>query len=136
MNTIVILLSWERLRMIKKIKKSRIKILLFLFIFSVFFLIYTLFYDINNISGGKFLNEVSSSNGDYALKAYLIDGGPLSSDSMRVELVYNKNKSKVKNIYFNYPENSVTMKWLDNFNVEINGKQLNINKETYDWRKK
>ncbi len=136
MNPIVILLSWERLRMIKKIKKSRIKILLFLFIFSVFFLIYTLFYDINNISGGKFLNEVSSPNSDYALKAYLIDGGPLSSDSIRVELVYNKNKSKVKNIYFNYPENSVTMKWLDNFNVEINGKQLNINKETYDWRKK
>lgn len=115
--------------MIMKIKKRKFKILLIL-LFTLF--VYHEFYDTNHISGGDLLEESFSPNKQYILKAYRIDGGALSANSVRVELI---NNGSVKNIYFNYPENNVKITWLDETTVEINGKQLNILKDKYDWRK-
>lgn len=115
--------------MIMKIKKRKFKILLIL-LFILF--VYHEFYDTNHISGGDLLEESFSPNKQYILKAYRIDGGALSADSVRVELI---NDGNVKNIYFNYPENNVKITWLNETTVEINGKQLNILKDKYDWRK-
>lgn len=120
--------------MIMSFKKHFIKILLIVLVLIIGIIIYHNFYNINNIATGCFREEIISPNGDYILKSYFVDGGSLSGDAMRVELVEISTK-KTRNIYFNYPENKVEMKWLDDETVKINEVELNILKDTYDWRK-
>ncbi len=76
--------------MIVEIKKYRFKILEVLLILVIEYFIYNDTYNINNVSKGKLLDELSS----------------------RVETLDNNTK-KSKNIYFDYPEQTVKMKWLD-----------------------
>lgn len=96
-------------------------------------MVYNRFYNINNIGDGEFIYETLSPTQQYILKAYRINGGSLSADSIRVELIDKKNGT-TKNIYFNYPEKDITIKWVDEYHVEINGHSLNILKDKYDWR--
>ncbi len=120
--------------MITKIKEKGYKILLLFLALFIFLFIYKFFYDTQNIAEGELLEEIPSYNNNYTLKSFLINGGSLSADAVRVEII-NNNNGKQRNIYFNYPENSVEIKWVDEETVEINGIILNIFRDTYDWRK-
>lgn len=117
--------------MIKKIRINKKWIILIIIIIVI---IYNWIYNIESVSNGEYLDSLNSFDGIYTLKAYFIDGGSLSGDEIRVELVNNKNYKK-KNIYLDYPKSTVNMKWIDENTVDINGKILNINDDTYDWRK-
>jgi len=101
---------------------------------TISYCIYNKFYNINAIPEGKFINEIQSPKNDYNLKTYLIDGGSLSANAIRIELI-NINTQEKKNIYFNYPEENVEMVWKSDYIVDINGIELNILKDYYDWRK-
>lgn len=96
-------------------------------------IIYNLFYNINNIPKGQFLEEFKSPNKEYSVRAYLITNS-LSADSLRVELVDNNTK-KVKNVYYNYPADNVEIEWINNEIIRINEIELNVLKDSYDWRK-
>lgn len=77
---------------------------------------------------GEMIESIKSPNGEYIMNSYFIDGGTISANAIRVEIVY-KNKSK--NIYWSYPEDGATIKWLDNDNVKINNVKLNIHHDKY-----
>lgn len=119
--------------MIEKIKKNSKRILSVILLILIVFIVYNNFFNINNIATGDYISSLNSQNNKYTLKSYLIKGDSLSGNSIRVELINNVTNSK-KNIYFNYPENSVSMEWLDSETVRINETELNIYKDIYDWR--
>lgn len=118
--------------MIKNIKKNKVLLIKLVIVLMLIFGIYKVFYDIDTITGGTYLSSVNSPDNRYILKAYFIDGGSLNGNGIRVELINSETK-KIKNIYFNYPENDVKMQWIDKDTVIINDITLDINK-TYDWR--
>lgn len=102
-------------------------VILYLFIESIFSLSMT------NLPKGKQIRSLKSPNGDNIMNIYIIDGGSISADAIRVEIKFNKDFS-TKNIYYSYPENNpdVEAKWINNENVLINGIKLNIYKDKYE----
>lgn len=120
--------------MIMKIKKYW-KIIIFIILFaSIIFVLNNLGYNMEKLPKGEFLRELDSPNSEYKLKAYLYSGGATMDWTLRVELVNNET-GKIKNIYWKYHDSEADIKWLDKDNVEINGKKLNVHKDTYDWRR-
>ncbi len=118
--------------MMQHIKKNK-RIYIFISILTIIIVICFLPANMKNLPKGEFLNYVDSPDSEYTLKSYFIDGGSLSGDAIRVELINNKTK-EIKNIYYDYPKSNANMKWIDNETVEINDKKLNINKDTYNWK--
>ncbi len=95
--------------------------------------IYHFFFDINSVPTGQYISESKSPDGKYTIKAY-VSIVALSSDAIRCELV-NNDTGKKHNIYWGYRESDTTIIWKDNITVTINGKILDITKDTYDWRR-
>lgn len=84
---------------------------------------------------GDFIAASTSPDNTYTLNAYLIDtGGALGAFAIRGELL-NNLKGTRKNIYWDYRVEKANMRWLDDTHLVINGKTLNVEKETYDFRK-
>lgn len=111
--------------------KNKLILVSILTLFIIIFIIYS--YSNKMLlflpDGEKVLSK-KSPNGQYVLNIYLIDGGSLSADALRGEVVKNNKKY---NIYWCYRdcEFDVRVKWLDNTNVEINDLKLDINKDKY-----
>lgn len=95
--------------------------------------IYNAFFNINNIPTGELIEHFNSPNGDYTINAYLVSSA-LSSDAVRCELVNNETKDS-RNIYWGYKEYTADVVWTNNDTVIINGRELNIHTDTYDWRR-
>jgi hypothetical protein len=118
--------------------KRKVRVVLFSIIFLVICFIgygvYWTFWDINRLPKGEFISQSSSPDGHYTIKAYLSNGGATTDFAVRAELVTNTNAHRVKNIYWNYHEQSAKMVWIDNDTVEINGHKLNLPYEKYDFR--
>ena len=83
---------------------------------------------------GEYLTEETSPDGTYTIRAYRNNGGATTSYSIRGELVFNKNNSKTKNIYWNYREDTAEIEWTDNDTVIINGHTLEVPNERFDFR--
>ncbi|WII39546.1 DUF5412 domain-containing protein [Paenibacillus thiaminolyticus] len=84
---------------------------------------------------GDFIASSTSPNNTYTLNAYLVNaGGATGGFAIRGELLNNKKGSR-KNIYWDYHIEKANMRWLDDTHLVINGKTLNVEKETYDFRK-
>lgn len=116
--------------MIQNTKNKRVLLLVLIFLI----LICTSFQIIESkllfLPEGTIIETLNSPNGDYTMNAYFIDGGPISANAIRVEIIDNKN-GKSKNIYYSYPNDSVILEWIDNDYVKINGIQLDIHKDYY-----
>lgn len=120
--------------MIMKIRNNKLKyVFIPLSLVIIIIIINLKSLDMNNIPEGKYITSIESPNKDYKLNAYLIDGGSLSGDSIRVELE-NINTNKIINIYWGYPYSNVNMEWINNDVVLINDKKLNVHRDTYNWR--
>lgn len=63
---------------------------------------------------GEYLSEETSPDGTYTLKAYVTNGGATTSYSVRGELIFHDQKDKVKNVYWNYREDTADISWQDN----------------------
>lgn len=98
-------------------------------------LIYWLFFDINRIPKGELIDQFDSPSGEYSIRVYLINGGATTSFAIRGELIYNQENKKSKNIYWNYKEETAIVKWLDDHTVDINGHELDVRVQTFDWRR-
>jgi len=76
------------------------------------------------------MESVKSPNGDYTIKTYLRNCGATVDFEVVADLC-DKN-DKCKNIYSGYHESVSFVYWIDNDNVFINQKTLNIHKDKYN----
>ena len=117
-------------------RKKIVKIVLIIVILFMGFIgygVYWAFFDMKRLPTGEYLTEETSPNGTYTLKAY-VSSPSLSADAVRGELVFNEQKGKTKNIYWNYQESTAKIEWLDNKTVVINEHTLKVPKEKFDFR--
>lgn len=113
------------------------KVFCAVFVLSIIavFGVYQLFFNIDNLPEGDFLTQVDSPNGLYSINAYIVNGGATVAYSVRCELAYKKESQKPRNIYWNYRENEVSINWLDNETVLINGHRLQVHSDVFDFRR-
>lgn len=116
--------------------KRLVKVLIVFFFFvSVFaYGIYWAFFDIQHIEGQEMLIAVSSSNQEYTVTAYLNSGGATTDYSVICKVRNNKT-GRERNIYWNYHCHDAKIDWIDETSVIINGIELNVLKDTYDYRR-
>ena len=93
------------------------------------------FLNIQRLNGQEYLTELSSPNGTYTVTAYLNNGGATTSYAVLGTLENNVN-GKVKNIYWEYRCEKAEMEWLNDETIRINGIELNVKNEIYDFRRK
>jgi hypothetical protein len=94
---------------------------------------YFLFFDISRMSGGDLISKVKSPNNKYTIACYLHQAA-LSSDAVRCEL-QRQTYGLSQNIYWDYPVYKADLRWKDNNTVVINGHQIKVPFQTYDWRR-
>ena len=121
----------------RKTKKYIITIFIIVFIIigGVSYIINWAFFDIQRINGQEYLDESTSPNGTYTVTAYLNNGGATTSYAVLGTLKNNKN-GKSKNIYWQYPCEKAEIEWLNDEIIKINGIELNVKNEIYDYRRK
>lgn len=93
------------------------------------------FFDIQRINGQEYLTESTSPNGTFTVTSYLNNGGATTSYAVLGTLKNNEN-GKTKNIYWQYRCEKAEMEWLNNETIKINGIELNVKNEIYDYRRK
>ena len=94
---------------------------------------YWAFFDIQRINGQEKIKEVSSPNQEYTVTAYLNNGGTTTDYAVLCK-VTNNETGKERNIYWNYHCNDAEIVWLDETTVTINGVELDVLKDKFDWR--
>lgn len=114
-------------------KSLKIIIPVFLIIALCTYAVHWAFYDIQRINGQELLNEVSSPDGKYTVYAYLNNGGATTDYAVLCSVRNNEN-GKEKNIYWNYHCTEAEIEWNNEDTVTINGIELNIKKDIYDYR--
>ncbi|MGG4395360.1 DUF5412 domain-containing protein [Paenibacillus thiaminolyticus] len=83
---------------------------------------------------GELIAASDSPGNTYTLKIYLVNaGGATGGFAIRGELLNNK-KGTHKNIYWQYREEKAKVEWIDESNLIINGKKLNVEQDIYDYR--
>lgn len=106
---------------------------------SIFFIlpiILILFFSrcgMDNLPKGDFIESSVSPNKNYTVNAYLFGGNATTDYAIRCEVVYNSS-GKTRNIYWNYHEDTVDMKWIDENTIDINNHRINVIDESYDFR--
>ncbi|WP_333651635.1 DUF5412 domain-containing protein [Lacrimispora sp.] len=95
--------------------------------------VYWVFFDIQRIKGQEQIAESTSPNGTYTVYAYLNNGGATTSYAV-LGSVKNNKTNRQKNIYWQYRWETAVIEWLDDVTVRINGKTLDVRKNTYDYR--
>lgn len=78
------------------------------------------------------LQSVESPNGEYTIKTYRKNCSATVDFHVIGELCHKNNKCK--KIYDCYHEEDSFVYWIDNENIFINNKKMNIYKDKYDWR--
>lgn len=84
---------------------------------------------------GEFLFSSTSPNKNYTINVYIARGNATVSESIRCELVHNAKNKRTKNIYWQYRKLTADVVWLDETHVTINNILLDVEKDTYDYRR-
>jgi hypothetical protein len=93
------------------------------------------FFSMSKLPDGEFLTEAKSPTGEYTVKAYVSMSGATVADAVRGEVVYHQKKNRKKNIYWGYRKSTAEIVWIDDHTVSINGIELDVRKDVYDFRK-
>lgn len=101
---------------------------------TFFYGVYLMFFDIQRFEGQKKIAEVSSPNDKYMVTAYLNSGGATTGWAVLGTVTY-KETGETKNIYWNYRCEEADIYWVDEKTVNINGEELNVLKDIYDFRR-
>ncbi len=88
----------------------------------------------NNLPEGELMHSISSPNGTYIINSYLVSGSATVDFCVRCEVVVISSGEK-RNIYWAYRCENADVTWIDDDNVVINGIELNVLTDSYDWRK-
>ena len=94
----------------------------------------TIYHRATTLPAGELIGSSTSPNGDYTIQAYLCDGGATTDQAIRAE-VLNNTSGKVRNIYRQYHAYEADIKWLSDTLVRINGVELDVRTDAYDYRK-
>ena len=90
-------------------------------------------YDLNAVKPGDEILRSVFPSGEYAITAYLNNGGATTGFAVLCQLEYGDH---IKNIYWNYHCKEAEIVWLDDNSVIINGITLDdVEKDTYDFRR-
>jgi Family of unknown function (DUF5412) len=121
-------------------KKARKHLMVIFIVIAILFsgTVYVInwaFYDIQRINGHEYINQVTSPNGKYTVTAYLNNGGATTSLAV-LGILKNNENGKIKNIYWQYRCDIAEMEWLSDETIKINGIELNVKKDVYDYRRK
>lgn len=114
--------------MIDKINVNWKKIVLLIIVVLVVYLLFFSKLRMMWLPEGEYIESVTSPNGKYTLRSYKYIGGATTDWHLRVEVVENETR-KSFNIYYKYHEYDSDMKWIDNENVIINNRKMNIHKD-------
>ncbi len=94
---------------------------------------YYKFFTLQGLRGQELINESSSPNNEYVIKAYKNNGGMTVDWAVLCTLTDNRT-GKTKNIFWQYRTDNAIIEWVDNDTVRINYVTLNLPDDTYDWR--
>ena len=95
--------------------------------------IYWIFFDIQHIEGQKVIRETTSPDGTYTITAYLNNGGATTDYAVLCSVKTNRT-GREKNIYWQYHCSTAFIFWIDEDTVQINGVELNVKNDIYDYR--
>lgn len=95
--------------------------------------VYWAFYDIQHLEGQEVIQEISSPDGTYVVTSYLNNSGATTDYAVLCSVKTNGQNNE-KNIYWQYHCEAVNIVWLDEDTVKINGVELNVKRDTYDYR--
>ena len=95
--------------------------------------VYWAFFDIQRLNGQEILQEISSPSGSNTVTVYLNNGGA-TTDYAVLCAVKNNKSGKERNIYWQYHCTNASVQWIDEDTVVINGKELDVWKDSYDYR--
>ena len=96
--------------------------------------IYWAFFDIQRLDGQEVITVSDSPDSSYTVTAYLNNGGA-TTDYAVLCAVKNNKTEKERNIYWNYHCSTADIQWLDDKTVSINGIELDVTKDKYDYRR-
>ncbi len=116
--------------------KKKLIVISLIIILVLTFGVYWIFFDMTSLPKGELISQAESPKGTYTIKAYLTNGGATTSYAIRGELNFNKSKKKPKNIYWGYRLEDAHIKWIDDDTVSINGHELQVPGDKYDFRRK
>ncbi|WP_138204098.1 DUF5412 domain-containing protein [Haloimpatiens lingqiaonensis] len=112
----------------------KIGIIMVILVGGVAYAINWAFFDIQRIRGQEYLSESTSPNGTYSVIAYLNNGGATTGFAVLGTLKNNKT-GKTKNIYWQYHCEKAHMEWINDETIKINGVELKVKNEIYDYRR-
>lgn len=115
--------------------KKRMKIILpaLLVLALIIYGAYWAFYDIQRLDGQDLLNEVPSPNGAYTLSVYRNNGGATTGYAVLCSVTDNET-GRDRNIYWKYRCEEADVRWTDEDTAVINGIELDVWKDSYDYR--
>ena len=87
----------------------------------------------DHLPEGELMESVQSPDGTYKINSFLVSGNATVAFCVRCEVVEIASGEK-RNIYWEYRCETAVIEWVDETTVEINGKQLNVLTDSYDWR--
>ncbi|NMO97095.1 DUF5412 family protein [Paenibacillus lemnae] len=83
---------------------------------------------------GNLIVTSNSPNNTFTFTAYLVNaGGATGSFAVRGEVRDNKS-GKSRNLYWEYRIDEANVKWANETTITINDRQLDVHKDTYDFR--
>lgn len=121
----------------KQITKKRLATVFIIFaatIGGIAYFINWAFYNIQRIHGQEYITEATSPNGTYTVTASLNNGGATTGYAVLGTLKNNKS-GKSKNIYWQNHCEKADIQWLTDGTIKINGVELKVKNEIYDYRK-
>lgn len=99
------------------------------------YIIYHLFFSLNNLPEGVFLKEFTSPKRTYTVKAYLCNGGATVDYAVRADLIENSTKNRSKIFYCEYKISDIEVEWIEDKTIKINNHIIYLPNGSFDWRR-
>ena len=104
-------------------------------LFSLFLIINYLFFNIERVPEGELLAEELSPTGEYTVLTYVSNAHSTVAPAVRGEVIYHEKNSEKRNLYWAYRMEEGEIDWITEHIVSINGMELDVRSDTYDFRK-
>lgn len=110
-------------------------LLIGILLFGLFMLFNYLFFNIDRLPEGEALAEKTSPSGAYTVVTYVNNTHSTVAPAVRGEVIYHDEHDKLRNLYWAYRIEKGEIEWINEHVVSINGMELDVRKDTYDFRK-
>lgn len=110
-------------------------LLIGILLFGLFMMINYLFFNIDRVPEGEALAEKTSPSGAYTVVTYVINAHTTVAPAVRGEVIYHDEHDELRNLYWAYRIEKGEIEWINEHVVSINGMELDVREDTYDFRK-